>query len=218
MSNETNAVMKNITNKAGTGKKMNYGVRFTTMTAMLSAIAFILMYLEIPLPMIMPDFIKFDFSDLPALIGTFAFGPVSGVIICLIKNLLHLMVSKSMFVGELSNFILGCAFVIPAGLIYHFKKTKMGGLLGGVIGAIFMGVFSVASNYFIVYPVYYKVAMPEEVILGAYQAIIPAMKSILQCLVCFNLPFTIVKGLISVAICMVFYKPISLVLKGRDNR
>ena len=76
MSNETNAVMKNITNKAGTGKKMNYGVRFTTMTAMLSAIAFILMYLEIPLPMIMPDFIKFDFSDLPALIGTFAFGPV----------------------------------------------------------------------------------------------------------------------------------------------
>ena len=197
---------------------MNYGVRFTTMTAMLSAIAFILMYLEIPLPMIMPDFIKFDFSDLPALIGTFAFGPVSGVIICLIKNLLHLMVSKSMFVGELSNFILGCAFVIPAGLIYHFKKTKMGGLLGGVAGAIFMGVFSVASNYFIVYPVYYKVAMPEEVILGAYQAIIPAMKSILQCLVCFNLPFTIVKGLISVAICMVFYKPISLVLKGRANR
>ena len=201
MSNETNAVMKNMTNNAGTGKKMNYGVRFTTMTAMLSAIAFILMYLEIPLPMIMPDFIKFDFSDLPALIGTFAFGPVSGVIICLIKNLLHLMVSKSMFVGELSNFILGCAFVIPAGLIYHFKKTKMGGLLGGVVGAIFMGVFSVASNYFIVYPVYYKVAMPEEVIL-----------------VCFNLPFTIVKGLISVAICMVFYKPISLVLKGRANR
>ena len=134
MSNETNAVMKNMTNNAGTGKKMNYGVRFTTMTAMLSAIAFILMYLEIPLPMIMPDFIKFDFSDLPALIGTFAFRAVSGVIICLIKNLLHLMVSKSMFVGELSNFILGCAFVIPAGLIYHFKKTKMGGLLGGVAG------------------------------------------------------------------------------------
>ena len=67
MSNETNAVMKNMTNNAGTGKKMNYGVRFTTMTAMLSAIAFILMYLEIPLPMIMPDFIKFDFSDLPSI-------------------------------------------------------------------------------------------------------------------------------------------------------
>ena len=217
MSNETNAVMKNITNKAGTGKKMNYGVRFTTMTAMLSAIAFILMYLEIPLPMIMPDFIKFDFSDLPALIGTFAFGPVSGVIICLIKNLLHLMVSKSMFVGELSNFILGCAFVIPAGLIYHFKKTKMGGLLGGVVGAIFMGVFSVASNYFIVYPVYYNF-MPEEVILAAYQAILPSVKNILQCLICFNMPFTIIKGMFSVVITFLTYKHISPILKGSQNR
>ena len=217
MSNETNAVMKNMTNNAGTGKKMNYGVRFTTMTAMLSAIAFILMYLEIPLPMIMPDFIKFDFSDLPALIGTFAFGPVSGVIICLIKNLLHLMVSKSMFVGELSNFILGCAFVIPAGLIYHFKKTKMGGLLGGVVGAIFMGVFSVASNYFIVYPVYYNF-MPEEVILAAYQAILPSVKNILQCLICFNMPFTIVKGMFSVVITFLTYKHISPILKGSQNR
>ena len=216
MSNETNAVMKNMTNNAGTGKKMNYGVRFTTMTAMLSAIAFILMYLEIPLPMIMPDFIKFDFSDLPALIGTFAFGPVSGVIICLIKNLLHLMVSKSMFVGELSNFILGCAFVIPAGLIYHFKKTKMGGLLGGVVGAIFMGVFSVASNYFIVYPVYYNF-MPEEVILAAYQAILPSVKNILQCLICFNMPFTIVKGMFSVVITFLTYKHISPILKGSRN-
>ena len=217
MSNETNAVMKNMTNNAGTGKKMNYGVRFTTMTAMLSAIAFILMYLEIPLPMIMPDFIKFDFSDLPALIGTFAFGPVSGVIICLIKNLLHLMVSKSMFVGELSNFILGCAFVIPAGLIYHFKKTKMGGLLGGVVGAIFMGVFSVASNYFIVYPVYYNF-MPEEVILAAYQAILPSVKNILQCLICFNMPFTIIKGMFSVVITFLTYKHISPILKGSQNR
>ena len=85
---------------------LNSRVRYLTVTAMLSTVAFILMYLEIAIP-IVPSFIKFDFSDLPALLGSFALGPVCGILICLIKNVLHLAFSNSMFVGELSNFILG---------------------------------------------------------------------------------------------------------------
>ena len=214
MNNETKAAGAATTGRTKTG--MSSRVRFITVTAMLSAISFVLMYFEFPIP-IMPAFIKFDFSDLPALIGTFAYGPLCGVIVCLIKNLLHLMDSNSMLVGELSNFILGAAFVIPAGLIYKFKKTKKSALIGGITGAVFMGVFCVFSNYFIVYPVYYQVAMPEEAILGMYQAILPSMKSILQSLIVFNLPFTVVKGLISVAITMLVYKPLSPILKGRYN-
>ena len=214
MSNETKAAGAATTGRTKTG--MSSRVRFITVTAMLSTISFVLMYFEFPIP-IMPAFIKFDFSDLPALIGTFAYGPLCGVIICLIKNLLHLMDSNSMLVGELSNFILGAAFVIPVGLIYKFKKTKKSALIGGITGAVFMGVFCVFSNYFIVYPVYYQVAMPEEAILGMYQAILPSMKSILQSLIVFNLPFTVVKGLISVAITMLVYKPLSPILKGRYN-
>lgn len=214
MSNETNAASAATTGKTGMGAGSK--VRFITVTAMLSAISFVLMYFEFPIP-IMPAFVKFDFSDLPALIGTFAYGPVCGVIVCLIKNLLHLMDSNSMLVGEFSNFILGVAFVIPAGLIYKFKKTKKSALIGGVVGAVFMGVFCVFSNYFIVYPVYYQVAMPEEAILGMYQAILPSMKSILESLIVFNLPFTVVKGLIAVAITMLVYKPLSPILKGRYN-
>lgn len=214
MRNETKAADAATTGRTKTG--MSSRVRFITVTAMLSAISFVLMYFEFPIP-IMPAFIKFDFSDLPALIGTFAYGPLCGVIVCLIKNLLHLMDSNSMLVGELSNFILGAAFVIPAGLIYKFKKTKKSALIGGITGAVFMGVFCVFSNYFIVYPVYYQVAMPEEAILGMYQAILPSMKSILQSLIVFNLPFTVVKGLISVAITMLVYKPLSPILKGRYN-
>ena len=214
MSNETKAAGAATTGRTKTG--MSSRVRFIPVTAMLSAISFVLMYFEFPIP-IMPAFIKFDFSDLPALIGTFAYGPLCGVIVCLIKNLLHLMDSNSMLVGELSNFILGAAFVIPAGLIYKFKKTKKSALIGGITGAVFMGVFCVFSNYFIVYPVYYQVAMPEEAILGMYQAILPSMKSILQSLIVFNLPFTVVKGLISVAITMLVYKPLSPILKGRYN-
>ena len=152
-------------------------VRTIAVTGMLSAVAVVLMYLEIPIP-IMPGFIKFDFSDLPALLGAYALGPVAGIIICLIKNVVHLAASQSMLVGELSNFILGSVFVFTAGIVYKKKKSKTGALLGGLCGAMAMGVFSVFSNYLIVYPVYYKLAMPEVVILSLYQAIIPSMKSI----------------------------------------
>lgn len=193
---------------------MNTKVRYITVTAMLSAVAFVLMYLEIAIP-IMPAFIKFDFSDLPALLGSFAMGPMCGVLICLIKNILHLAFSNSMFVGELSNFILGAVFVGVAGSIYKHKKTKTGAIASGAVAAVVMGAVSVVSNYFVVYPVYYKAGMAEEAILQMYQAIAPAMKSILQCLICFNLPFTIVKGLIAVAICMLIYKPLSPILKGK---
>lgn len=192
-------------------KKIN--ARYLAITAMLSSIAFVLMYLEFSIP-IMPFFIKVDFSDLPALIGSFAMGPMCGVLICLIKNVLHLAVSQSMFVGEFSNFILGTMFVLPAGLIYKHKKTKTTALWGAIFGAVFMGVFSIFSNYFIVYPVYYKI-MSEEAILEAYRVIVPGMKSILQCLICFNMPFTIAKGLISVIVTMLVYKPLSPILKGR---
>ncbi|MDO4960809.1 MAG: ECF transporter S component [Eubacteriales bacterium] len=182
----------------------------------LSSVAVVLMYLEIPVPF-MPPFIKFDFSDLPALLGAFALGPAAGVIICLVKNLLHLLVSNSMFVGELSNFMLGSVFVAVASIIYRMHKTKRNALIGGIIGAVAMGLFSVVSNYFVVYPAYYALAMPEEVILQAYQAIFPGVNSILECLIIFNVPFTIVKGCIDVAIAMFIYHPLSPILKGKKR-
>ena len=194
---------------------LNSRVRYLTVTAMLSAVAFILMYLEIAIP-IVPSFIKFDFSDLPALLGSFALGPVCGILICLIKNVLHLAFSNSMFMGELSNFILGSIFVAVACGLYRRKKTKKAALVSGVIAAVVMGAGSIISNFFVVYPVYYKAGMAEEAILQMYQAIVPSMKNIFQCLICFNLPFTVAKGLIAVAICMLIYKPLSPILKGRN--
>lgn len=195
-------------------KSTRYTARYMTVTAMLSAVAFILMFFDFSVP-VMPSFIKMDLSDLPELIGAFAMGPACGVLVALIKNLLHLTISSTGGVGELSNFLLGAAFVLPAGLIYKSKKTKPRALTGAVAGTVIMGVFSIVSNYFMVYPFYYNF-MAEETILAAYQAILPGMKSILQCLICFNMPFTMVKGLISVAITMLVYKPLSPILKGRQ--
>lgn len=183
-----------------------------TMTAMLSAIAFLLMFLEFSVP-IMPAFIKMDLSELPALIGAFAMGPVSGAMICLIKNLLHLFMTTTRGVGELSNFILGASFVVPAGLIYRKWKGKKSAVAGALAGAVLMAVISVFSNYFIVYPVYYNF-MPEETVLAAYQMIFPGVKNMLQCLIVFNAPFTFVKGVFSVVITVLVYKPLSPLLKG----
>lgn len=180
--------------------------KFIAGVGIFTALAFILQYLEFPLPFLIPPFIKFDFSDLPALLAAYAYGPLAGILIELLKNLLHCAVSQSATVGELSNFILGSTFCGIAGLIYQHRKTKKTALIGGVIGAITMGLICIPANYYVVYPFYYKAFMPEETVLAAYQAILPGVKSILQSLFIFNLPFTVIKGLICVAISMPIYK------------
>lgn len=200
--------------KAGSGSKDR--VRVITVTGVLSAVAFLLQLIEIPLPMLMPTFIKFDFSDLPALIGSFALGPVCGIVIELIKNVLHALLATGSFgVGELSNFVLGAVFVGVAGCIYRRSRSKKGALIASLTGAIVMAVISFPSNLFIVYPVYYQF-MPEETILAAYQTILPGMKSVAQSLLVFNVPFTFVKGILDVAITFAVYKKISPILKGND--
>lgn len=186
--------------------------RALVMTAMLSAIGFILMFCNFSVPF-MPDFIKLDVSELPALIGAFSLGPVYGVVICLVKNLLMLTQTSTGGVGELSNFLLGAMFVFPAGMVYQHMKTRKGAIIGSLVGAVCMALGSCITNIFIVYPVYYNF-MPKEAILGAYQAIIPAMKSVEQSIICFNMPFTFMKAMLSVIITMLVYKRISPVIKG----
>ena len=189
-----------------------------TVAAMLSAVAFILMFIEFPIPMLIPAFIKMDLSDLPALLGAFALGPVYGVIISFMKNLLHIVIkgTSTACVGELSNFILGAIFSAVAGYLYKHHKSRKTAIIGAVAGAVAMGVLSVPSNYFVVYPAYVQFYhMPLEAILGMYQAILPSADSLIKCLILFNLPFTLVKGLLDAVLCMLIYKPLSPILHGR---
>ncbi len=195
-------------------KKGKINIRVLTVTAMLSAVSFILMLLDFSIP-IMPGFVKMDFSELPALIGAFSMGPLSGMMICLIKNILHLFISSTVGVGEVANFVLGAAFVVPAGLVYTYRKTKKGAIVGALAGALVMAVISVFTNYFIVYPAYTKVMnLPMEAIIGAYQAINSNVKNLWDALIWFNLPFNFVKGMCSVVITLFIYKPISPIIKG----
>lgn len=187
-------------------------VRKMTMTALLSAVAFLLMFFEFSVPL-MPSFIKMDLSELPALIGSFAMGPLAGVAICLIKNILHLMKTSTGGVGELSNFILGAVFVFTAGMIYKKVKTRKGALIGSLLGAVAMAVIGVFSNYYLVYPVY-TAFMPMEAIIAAYRAINANVENLWQALILFNMPFTFIKALFSVAITFLVYKRISPIIKG----
>lgn len=203
--------LKGLICKMETTKKLN--VRKLALTAVLGAVATVLMFISFSVP-IMPSFIKLDLSELPALIASFAFGPVSGMAVCFIKNLVNLPFTTTSGVGELCNFLLGAAFVLPAGLLYQMVKGRRGALVGSFIGAAAMALLSLPINYFVTYP-FYAVFMPMEAILGMYKAINPAVENLFQALLWFNVPFTFVKGLLSVAITFAVYKKISPILKGQ---
>ncbi|MGN0524163.1 MAG: ECF transporter S component [Eubacterium sp.] len=198
--------------KESTIKKQRVNARAIAGCGMLAAAATALQFPEIPSPV---SFIALDFSDLPALLGAFAYGPVAGVVIELVKNLIHLAFSKSGYVGELSNFILGAVFCLVAGLIYKHKKTKKSAVIGGIIGALCMAAISYPSNLFVVYPFYYSF-MPKEAVLDVYQKVLN-VNSIEMALLVYNVPFTFIKGLISVALSALIYKPLSPFLHGRKK-
>ena len=191
-------------------KKIN--LRALVVTALMGAVGFVLMVLEFGVP-IVPAFIKFDFSELPALIATFAYGPLYGALVCFIKNALHLFITSTAGVGELANFLMGVFFVVPAGVIYRWRKKRSTALAGALAGSVIMGLACVAINYFITYPIYYKIMIPKAVILAAYQDILPAVDSILESLLIFNLPFTTFKGIVVSLFCFLIYKKLSPILK-----
>lgn len=187
--------------------------RYIACVAILSAVSTLLMYLEFAIPAIIPNFVKMDFSELPALIASFALGPCAGVIICLVKNLFHLIGTTTGGVGELANFLIGAVFVFTAGIIYKYKKTRLGAVIGVVAGAIVMGLLSFPINVFITYPVYYNF-MPKDVIISMYQVLLPSVDSIEKCLIIFNAPFTSLKGFLNAILTFFIYKPLSFIIKG----
>ena len=206
-------------------RRLEGNTRKLVMTAMLSAVSTVLLLLNFPVPF-MPSFIKFDFSELPALIASFSMGPFWGVLVCFIKNLINLLMKFETFgVGELSNFLLGVSLVLPAGLIYRFKGGRRGALIGCLSGSVLMAAMTLPLNYFLIYPIYATVFVPgasvEEglrAIIGLYQVILPAVETLWDCLLIFNAPFTLVKGLVNTLLCFLVYKPLSRFIQGKPRR
>lgn len=189
-----------------------FQTRQMTAIAMLSAASYVMYLFGFHIPLV-PNFLTMDFSELPAVIASLSMGPVAGILVCAIKNIFHLLVSHTMWVGELSNFILGVAFCVPAGLIYGRRKTRQNAVAALICGALIMAIVSIPSNYFLIYPLYDKIAFPMTSIIAAYSAINPNVTSLLPALVMFNVPFTLVKAMVSVVMTLLIYKPISQIIK-----
>ena len=187
-------------------------VRTITMTALLSAIAYILAFVELPVPL-SPAFARMDLSDFPALIGAFAFGPVAGILIELVKNALQLFSTSTGGVGELANFLMGASFVFTAGLIYGFQKTKKTVWIAGIVGSIVMGIVAAVTNYYILLPLFEQF-IPLEQLIASFGEFIPFIHTKLDVVLYNAFPFNLLKGLAISGVTMLVYKRLRPVLKG----
>lgn len=181
---------------------------------LMAVISFIIMFLEMPIP-IFPEFLKVDISDLPALITGIALGPVAGILVELFKNLLHLLRTSTMGVGELANFLVGAALILPPSLMYQKKpelKTLAIGLVGGIL---LMGVVGGLANYFILLPFYEKaMGFPMAAIVGMGSAVNPAIKDTFSLILYAIVPFNILKGIIVTLFSLALYKRVVPLVKG----
>lgn len=188
--------------------------RTMVVTAILGAVAGLLMLAELPLTFVAPNFYKLDLSELPVMIGTFALGPVAGVLIELIKILVKFVIKGSSTggVGELANFLIGCAFVIPAGILYQMKKTKQRALLGLALGTLTMALAGMVMNALVLLPFYSKM-MPLETIIGLGAAIFPQVNSVWSFALWCVVPFNLIKGIVISVLTMFLYKRVSRLIK-----
>lgn len=188
-------------------KKLNTLVKIS----LLGAMAFILMFFEVRVPLF-PDFLKVDLSDVPALLGAFALGPVEGVVIELLKNILHGAIkgSSSMWVGELANFLIGSAMVFTAGIIYKKNKSKKTAVQGIIFGVIAMSVVASVFNYFVLIPFYATLfGMKVKDIIGMAAKANPKITDLKAYIVWAVLPFNVLKGAIIAVVTVPLYKKVS---------
>ena len=189
--------------------------RKIVMIGMFGAISGILYCFDFALP-IAPNFYKLDFSELPALIAGFAFGPVAGVLVEFVKQVVKLMIksTSTAFVGDLANYLIGCMLVLPASVIYRFNKSKRSALIGCAVGTIVMTIFGTWFNAVYLLPTFARLfGMPLDVILGMGAAINPAVTNLTTFVIMMVAPINLIKGIGISALTMLIYKKISPIIK-----
>ena len=192
-------------------------VRTLAQIAMLGAVATVLMLFEFPLPFIAPPFYEMDFSEVPVLVGAFAMGPVAGIAIEAIKILLNFVINGTITagVGELANFIFGCAFLLPAALIYRSNKTRKNAIIGMAVGTVVMTVAACIMNTLVLLPAYGAAfGMPVDAFVQMGTSINKAIDSLFTFAVLAVGPFNLIKGIAVSVVVLLIYKRIRVILKG----
>ena len=190
-------------------------LRYITKIGILSAMAFVLMLFEFPLVFLAPSFYELNFSDVVALIGSFAMGPLAGVLIEFFKIVLNLLVTgtDTAFVGEFSNFVMGCAFVLPASILYRYRKTLRMAVIGMLVGTLVLAVISGLLNYYVMIPMYSNLyGAPIEAIVGMGAKINPAIGNLWSLVLLAVVPFNLIKGVACSILTFLLYKRVSSLL------
>ena len=196
--------------------KRNANAMFNlTRCGLLSAMAVILFYIEIPIV----AFYKLDLSTLPAILAGFAMGPMQGLAVIIIKNLVHMLGTSTACVGEMADILMSCAFVIPASLYYRRHKNRKSALVAMLIGSAAMVVVSVLVNYFILIPAYQVLMnLPLEVIIGMGQAVFGFIDNTVELVIFITAPFNIFKSIVLSFVTYLLYKRVSPLLHQKSGR
>jgi len=197
------------------GKKVFLTTSTMVKLAVLGALAFLLTWVEIPVVL----FLKLDPSNIPAMVGTLAFGPFAGIGIELVKMLLDMMKSQSAGVGQLANFLMGTAYVVPLGLLYARRKTLGGLIIGMGAGTVCMVVAACLLNYYVLVPFYatlYKMDIHKIVAMGT--EVFGAVTDLKTLIFWIIAPFNLVKGMMLSVIGCLLYKPLLPVLRWKPAR
>ena len=193
---------------------------YITYTAVLSAVAGVLMLFEIPL-FFAPSFYKLDLSELPVLICTFYLGPVAGVVSELLKVCIKLILkgTTTAFVGDFANFAVGCSFVLPASVVYHRHPSRRRAVVGLMVGTLVMTVFGSAFNAVYLLPKFSALfGMPLDAIVGMGTKVNSAIDSVSTLVLFAVTPFNLLKGVVVSLLTMLLYKRISPLLHLGDDK
>ena len=201
-------------------RKQLFTTHYISYTAIFACMAGILMTLEIPL-FFAPVFYKLDFSELPVMICTFYLGPVAGVVCELVKVLVKLLIkgTSSAFVGDFANFVVGCSFVLPAGIVYHSRPGKKSALVGMAVGTLVLTAFGSFFNAFYLIPKFADLyGMPIDTIVGMGTKVNASITDIKTLVLFAVVPFNLLKGCVVSAVTFLLYKRISPLLHKGDAK
>ena len=160
----------------------------------------------------LPPFLKLDFSEFPALIASFTMGPLYGVIVVLIKNLVNVLFTTSAGVGEFANFVIGASFVFSAGIIYRYRKTRKFAIVSLIFATIIMSTFAAVADYYILFPAY-SLVVPFDSLINMFEQINSNFNSLLNIIIFVIVPFNLLKGTIISVITFLAYKKLSTIIK-----
>lgn len=180
----------------------------------LAAVATVLMLLEFPL-WFAPSFYELDFSEVPVLLGAFALGPAAGATIELVKILLNFVVNGTDTggIGEFANFLIGCSFIVPAGIIYKRHKSFKTAILGLIVGTLSLAIVGAFLNYYLLLPVYSKIyGAPIQAFVDMANAINPAITDLKTFVMYAVIPFNLFKGIVVSSMVILIYKKLSPIL------